>query len=60
MNIIKAMIGMSHWKKRMKKLSSKPAYTDEWWAEVADSCEFMPENEREGFVRQFINTMMNF
>lgn len=60
MGMIKALIGMSHWKKRMKALASKPAYTDEWWAEVVDSVEFMPPEARAGFVNNFISTMINF
>ena len=60
MNIVKMLIGMNHWKKRMKKLADSPAYTDEWWHEVIDSVEFMPPEERKGFVNQFVSTMINF
>ena len=60
MSIIKALIGMSHWKKRMKKLADQPAYTEEWWDEVIDSCEFMEPEARKGFVNQFISTIIGF
>ena len=60
MSIIKALIGMSHWKKRMKKLQSQTPYTEEWWAEVIDSAEFLPKEQRRGFVNKFISTLINF
>ena len=60
MSIIKALIGMSHWKKRMKKIANTEAYTDEWWNEVIDSLEFLPEESRRGMVNKYVSTMINF
>ncbi len=60
MNVIKALIGMMRWKSRMKKLADKPAYTDAWWAEVIDSCEFLPEEARRDFVNKFVSSMIIF
>ena len=52
--MIKALICMNHWKKRMKKLASKPAYTKEWWDEIQNSIEFVPEDDRAALVRTFV------
>ena len=60
MNMIKAILGIIKWKKRMSKLATKPSYTEEWWKELADSCEFMPENERKGFVDSFVALTLHF
>ena len=60
MNIIKAIIGMGKWKKRMNKLDTQKSFTDEWWNEVVDSVEFLPKEEREGFVDSFLRAMLGF
>lgn len=60
MNIIKAIIGMGRWKKRMKALAGKPSYTEEWWEEVVDSVEFLPKEDREDFVDSYVRAMLGF
>ena len=60
MNMIQMLIGISHWKKRMKKLASQEPYTKEWWDEVIDSVEFMEGPAKKGFVNSFVSTMINF
>lgn len=60
MNIIKAIIGMGRWKKRMKMLENEEAYTDEWWNEVVDSVEFLPVEGREEFVDSYVRAMLGF
>lgn len=54
MNMIQLLVGMSHWKKRMKKLESVPMYSDEWWAECEDALEFMDPESRKAFFFGFI------
>ncbi len=60
MNILKAIIGMGKWNKRMKALENKPAYTEEWWDEVVDSVEFMPKEARADFVDSYVRAMLGF
>ncbi len=60
MNILKAIIGMGRWKKRMKALEKKEAYTDEWWDEVVDSVEFLPEEGRADFVDSYVRALLGF
>ena len=60
MSMIKALIGMMKWKKRMKKLQSVEPFTNEWWKECEDSLEFLPEAERNGFIQSFVNHMLSF
>ena len=60
MNILKAIIGMGKWNKRMKALEKQPAYTEEWWNEVVDSVEFIPKEGREDFVDSFVRAMLGF
>lgn len=60
MNIIKAIIGMGKWKKRMKKLEAQPAYTPEWWKECEEALEFLPPEGRKPFLDKFVYSMLGF
>lgn len=60
MNILKAIIGMSKWKKTMKKLAKEKAYTPEWWKACEECIEFLPEEERAGFLDSFVSAMLGF
>lgn len=58
--MLKTIIGILKWKSRMKKLAKKTSFTKEWWSEAADALEFLPKEERQGFLDGYISTMLQF
>ena len=57
--MLNAIIGMIKWKIRMKKLKNMQPYTKEWWNEMFDALQFVPEQARERMMNGFIQLALS-
>ena len=57
--MLNAIIGMLKWKIRMKKLKNMQPYTEEWWNEMFDALQFVPEQARERMMNGFIQLALS-
>lgn len=57
--MLNAIIGMIKWKIRMKKLKNMQPYTEEWWNEMFDALQFVPEQARERMMNGFIQLALS-
>ena len=52
------LIGIIKWKLRMNKLKKTDIFTEEGWKACVDALQFFPEDQRQGFMEQYVSVVL--